>query len=796
MRRPLPWLALAFAAGVAIDHGLAANPVAWASLSAAGLAAALVLQTDRGRRIGLVGGFVALGALLLALDANRPLPGDHVLLRHSHRDGVMVEGTLRAAPRPVGEGRWRAEVDVTLLEGPKGVAPASGGVRVTLGGAPTGVFAAGDRVRFRGRVAPPLGFRVPGAPNRAAALRRKDVEAVCWIEDPAGFVRLTRAEGRPFAAAMARRAASVRALLDDAAGEGRRAGRALIGALALGEGSALPRDVRAAFDATGTSHLLAVSGLHLGIVTALIFLLLRWLLSRSDWLLLRADVPRLAALLTIPGAWGYALLTGGAISTVRAAIMATCVLVVRALGRRGDALSGLGLAALVLLCSRPAALLEPSFQLSFIAAGAVILATPMLTEPFKFGRFGTGAVMLLAASVAASLATAPIVAWHFHRAAPLGPLANLLIVPPVAFILLPLSLALALLAPWPALAGPLAYVTIELGEILVHIARLVADIPLGSGPLPPPNVIEMATWYVALGLAWAAAKRVRWTGGLLAACLIVIFGNAIWQLTAPSRSEVLRAEFLDVGQGDATLLRLPGGGTVLVDAGGARPGAPDPGELAVSPALLTLRVRALDLLVITHPHRDHCGGARAILETFPVGEVWTSGHPGGDPECAAVLEAAALAGVPVQPVAAGHRASLGGACFAEVLHPTAPADDDLGVNDRSLVVRVDCGPGMQITLAGDVEALGEARLAGRVGARAAADVLKAPHHGSKTSSTDALLDAVRPQVAVVSVGRRNRFGQPAKAVLDRYAARGIDVRRTDLEGTISLVLTKRLPLGH
>ncbi len=720
MRRPLPIIAIALAAGIALDHALRANPVAWASLSAAGLAAALVLRRDRARRIGLVGGFLALGALLMALQSDRPLAADHVLHRGGHPHGVMIEGHLRRAPRPVADGRWRAELDVDLLEGPLGVAPASGGVRVTLGGRPDASLASGDRVRLRSHVSAPLGYRVPGAPDRAATLRRRDVDAVAWVEDPRGLVRLARDDSWPTSRAFADRIAQVRSLLDRASEPEDRDGRALIGALALGEGGALPRDLRAAFDATGASHLLAVSGLHLGIVTALIFLLLRWLLARSDWLLLRSDVPRLAALLSIPAAWAYALLTGGAVSTLRAAVMATAILAARSLGRRGDALSGLGLAALALLIHRPLALLSPSFQLSFAAAAGVILFTPLLVAPFKLGRFGTATVTLLAVSVAASLATAPIVAWHFHRAAPLGPLANLVLVPPVALVLLPLAVAITLLAPWSAIATPLATAAIDLAGLVSILARAIADIPLGSGPLPPPNAFEIIVWYLAVALAWAAARKVRRTPGLLAICLLVIFGNAAWHLSAPTRSQALEVDFLDVGQGDSTLLRLPGGGTMLVDAGGARPGAPDPGELAVSPALLTLRVRALDLLVITHPHRDHCGGVRAVLATFPVGEIWTSGEPGGDPECAAALDDAVTAGVPVRPVAAGYAADLGGGCRADVLHPTAPADDDLGVNDRSLVIRVDCGAGMRVLLAGDIEAAAEQRLAGRAGARAGA----------------------------------------------------------------------------
>ena len=786
---------MALAAGVALDRALGgADPVAWASLASGGLVAAVVTRHDAARRVGLVGGFVALGALLLSLEAGRPLPADHLLRRPSHPHGVMVEGRLRSAPRPVVDGRWLLVLDAELLEGPDGVAPVSGGLRVTLARAPTEVLVPGDRVRLRASVAAPRGFRVPGGRDRAAALARRGVEAVAWLEDPRGLVRLAAGGGRPVAALLARRVAALRSIFDGAAEEDDADGRALLGALALGEGGALPRTLRAAFDATGTSHLLAVSGLHLGIVAALVFLLLRGLLARSTWLLLRMDVPRLCALLTIPAAWGYALLTGGATSTLRAAVMATALLAVRASGRRGDSMSGLGLAALLLLAARPSSLFEPGFQLSFVAAAGVILGAPALLAPFRLqgrGKVFVGAATLLAVSLGASLSTSPIVAWHFHRAAPLGPLANLILVPPVALVLLPLAVALTLIASWPALAAPLASLAIELCGGLAAVARVLAGLPLGSGPLPPPNLAEIMMWYLALALAWAAARRARWAARLLAVCLVAMVVDAAWHVTAPGRSDDLRVDILDVGQGDATLLRLPGGAAVLVDAGGARSGAPDPGELAVSPALLSERVRALDLLVVTHPHRDHCGGVRAVLSTFPVAEIWTSGQPGGDPACSAALDDAASAGVPVRAVAAGHGVEIGRGCLLEVLHPAVPGDDDLGVNDRSLVTRLDCGPSMTVLLTGDIEAPGEGRLLGRTSRQALhAELLKAPHHGARTSSTAALLNAVRPSVTAISVGRGNRFGQPAEEVVRRYLRVGSRVRRTDREGTISLVLSR------
>jgi len=310
-----------------------------------------------------------------------------------------------------------------------------------------------------------------------------------------------------------------------------------------------------------------------------------------------------------------------------------------------------------------------------------------------------------------------------------------------------------------------------------------------------PDTLETVCLALGVGLVLAALgrgvarRRVKWIAG--AALLALGFGSLAARELARRFDPDLIVTFLDVGQGDAAVVQAPGGRTLLIDGGGTYDGAFDTGARVVEPFLRARGITHLDAVLLSHPHPDHLNGCHRVLQRFDVAALWTSGDDGHNPEYRRLLEEARAHDVGL-PVPANARF---GALQVEPLGPFVIASgvervgppEGISVNDASLVVRLGFGP-RSFLFAGDLEADGEGEVVGRTGAGqiVASDVLKVPHHGSRTSSSAEFLDAVGPRLAVMSLGWKNRFHFPNDEVVARYAARHVPLLRTDLAGAISV----------
>lgn len=626
-------------------------------------------------------------------------------------------------------------------------------------------LAIGDRIQVDARLRAPPGATNPGGRDRAAELAAagipwlgRAVGPVVRLAPPSPAVGIERARRR-FASACSRFLPAREA--------------ALLRAIGAGDRSALDDAARRSFARSGLAHILAVSGMHLVVVVFGLWKLARALLLRWEWAAQRIDPGSLAAALCLPWAGIYALATGASPPVLRAALGAAIVLAGALLRRELEPLNGLALAALVLLAAEPAAALDPSFQLSFAAvAGLALWVRPLRGRiPIPPPPAGSWRARLLepllqgaCATVAASIATAPILAFHFRQLPLLGVPANLAAIP-IGSGLTVLATAAGLAASiHPLLAAPLLYAAWPLAWALRAVSDLAAAPRWGALPLGSPGLVGAA----ASALLALAAGRVRGVRRMAAAAAAV----ACLALPAPLRALAARERgglevlFLSVGQGDAALLRLPDGSVVLVDCGGAADGGRDPGERDVLPLLRDLGVGHLAAVFVSHPHPDHVLGLGAVLDAIPVDAAFGNGEPGEGDAATAV---ARLHPTVLRP---GSTWSMGGVAF-EVL-----GGDRAGLsgNDASLVLRVRYGR-VAFLFPGDVETAGE-DAAVRAGGLAA-DVVKVPHHGSRTSSSPAFVAAVRPRFAVVSVGAMNRFGFPRPETLERWRASGAEVLRTD-----------------
>ncbi len=563
--------------------------------------------------------------------------------------------------------------------------------------------------------------------------------------------------------------------------------------LALGDRGGVATEIREALRASGTAHVLAVSGAHVGAVAALMLLLLtpmvRFLppsaLRRCPWRVWQTP-PLIAAI------WCYIALAGLPASACRAGAMATVALVWRALLLRTDLHEALGVAVVVLVVIDPGALGDVGLQLSLLGVlGAATGGAGLLRHWPALTGFRRALVTLLGASVGAWSFTAPVTLWNFGALALTAPLGNLLVVPLITLALLPLSMV-ALLA---AMLPP----SIDIAVLqFIDPVLTFASWPLSYAATLPPAWLPVWTPPRSVGLvagvAMAAAwlcllsdrARIRWGGSASIATAALLLGYGLWPACpAPG---TINVDMLDVGHGDATLLRFDDGSTMLVDAGGEVGDNGRVGARAVLPALAALGVRRIDVMVVSHPHPDHENGLLAIARALPVGELWSNGEPSGGAEHRALRALLAAQGTPHRifgPTSV--RAFAMGSARIDVIWPTplrAPFDPDLGANDNSLVLDVRCG-GARMLLAGDIEHQAEAAMLAAGVVPEGIDVLKVPHHGSRTSSTAAFLARARPRIAIAGARAWGPLPFPNDDVIARYRDVGVPLWVTG-DGAVAL----------
>ncbi len=545
----------------------------------------------------------------------------------------------------------------------------------------------------------------------------------------------------------------------------------LVDALVLGTRGGLDPAVRDRFAFSGLVHLLSISGFHVGLISAWVVLLLRLAgTSRGRALAAGAAV-----------AVAYVAFLGWPAPGTRAAALTALLALLFHRQRRADPDALLAQTCLVVLLIDPWAVFDLGGWLSAAALWGATTATRWSDARIGEGFFAR----TLASSVGATLATAPITAAMLGAVAVIGVALNFIAIP-VAALAVPGVVASLLAEPlWHGLAAALAAGS----GLLLHLLEILAE----AGARAPGGHVVLAAeprsalpWAATLGATmWAIGRRNTWQEAARRALLVA--GAWAWLSLAsglrPASGNAERGltlHFLDVGQGDGAAIRTPAGRWLLVDLGPRSTGS-DAGRRIIAPFLARHGVRRLEMIVLSHGHLDHLGGAPAILDRFETGIVLDPAAQVPDPAYTGFLDDVEAAGVAWRAARAGTGFEVDGVRFA-VLHPdTTWAGWGSDVNEDSIVLRVEFGA-FSAVFAGDAGMPAEARLRGRVGA---ADLLKVGHHGSRGSSGDAWLSELDPAVAVVSVGR-NRYGHPAPEALARLTGHGADVWRTDREGTISV----------
>jgi competence protein ComEC len=573
----------------------------------------------------------------------------------------------------------------------------------------------------------------------------------------------------------------------------------------IGEPDYISPEIRDVFMATGTVHILSISGSHLGLIALGLFFVIRrgcrllpsfWLLSLSRY----TTPTRLAAVLTAPPVVLYTLLAGAQVATVRSLVMILLFLLAVWLGRDSNMLLTLAVAGWLILLHDPQALFDISFQLSFLsilAIGLVLQRTHRDEEDesvtsCRTDRFRKWLRSYCWMTGGVTLATVPLVAYYFNQVPWVGLLGNLVVVPIAGFVLVPVGLASGI---WYVLTGsetfPASHINQTIGDVLFRVVEVLAGIPRAEWHVASPSLPTMVVFYVCLAIAiWPFAGV--WLKRFGAAMAVLILIGWMWSPRPWSDGDTLRVTFLDVGQGDACLIELPDRKVILID-GGATYETLDIGRAVVAPYLWDRGITHLDHVIGTHPQLDHIGGLAWTVRQFTVSRYWHNGTVREEAFYARLQEGLHAHHVPEQIAEEGQMVVDSGPCRMQVLNPprasaavTIAGNPSSGsaLNNRSIVTRLDCGP-HSFLFTGDIETGTIARLqherafSGRV--------VKVPHHGGRSSLHEGWIASAPSEVAVISVGRVNPYGHPTEPVLDAYRRQGTHVLRTDRDGAIQII---------
>ena len=689
---------------------------------------------------------------------------------------------------------------------------AGGGIVLTVVGtvdpAITAAWRRGRVVKLPAQLRRPARYLDPGVPDFELALARRGTTLVGSAKS--GRLVEVVARGSLFDEACAELRARARGTLDRVIGRIDSRSAAVARAVILGDRTGLDEETEDRLQRAGTYHVIAISGGNIAILAGLLFVMIR-LVSRVH------AIPEIAVSLCLVG---YSFLVGAGASVTRATVMAVVLLAGHALDGRGRPLNALAVAAGLSLATGPLMIFDAGSWLTYGATLAIIVGSPM-----AFGHLPPvpawlrPVVALFVASLAAELALFPISALVFSRVTVAGLVLNFAAIPLMTVVQIGGMCVLGLAA----IAGPVAdlagYATHLAAWGLVESARFVDLVPWLTTRLPQPAPAAIVIYYVSWLAIFAVphlpemrsdlfsramspkmrsdlfssptspktgptsfSSRVRF--GLI--CAIVV--TAAWIVVAPDvrwgGAGRLRVTFIDVGQGDATLVQFPSGQAWLVDAGGATGPRFDIARRVIEPAVWTLGVRQLAHLVLTHGDADHIGGATSIVRDLVPDEVWEGIPVPRFEPLNQLRQLAGQVGSTWRSVQLNDRIRIGGVEVIVWHPPPADWERQRVRNDDSIVLELRYG-NVSIVLPGDVEAPGEKVLA-RLLAPAPITVVHAPHHGSPSSSSMPLLLTLKPAAVVMSVGRNNRFGHPGPAVVERYRAIGAAVFRTDQDGAVSI----------
>lgn len=653
--------------------------------------------------------------------------------------------------------------------------PVDGGVSLTVVGTLAAdaidQWRAGRTIRAPAVLRRPARYLDAGVPDMERMLARRGISLVGTIKSGA-LIQVTD-QGSAIDEAAAALRATVRRAIARHVGNHDQQSAAIAIAILIGDRGSLDPVVEQRLQEAGTYHVIAISGGNIAILASVILALLWMVRIRGGW----ASGAAIAVLIA------YAYVAGGGSSVARATLMAAIYLGLRVIDQRTAPLHAMSVTLIGVLLATPLAIADVGLWLTFGATAAIIAGARVLPLPERPWLRAPAALVL--ASLAAEVALMPVSAYVFQRVTIAGLAANLAAIPAMAVAQIAAMVTVAADAMGVAgLAGVAGWTTHWGVGALLASSAVVDFAPWLTWRVPSPALLVVVAYY---GCLVAAVVLVRWKRPAVAAAMLLL-----WVVAAPQTwtrvfgDGRLHLTMMDVGQGDATLVTLPNGRTLMVDSGGVSQGGGfDIGDRVLGPALRYRGLRRLDYLAITHGDQDHIGGAAALVRDFSPGEIWYGTYVNHHPASMRLQSMAFYKRTAWRWLLAGDRVELGGVEVRVHHPPIADWQRQKVRNDDSIVLELRYGQ-VSVLMTGDISREVEESLIPSLDLLPIV-ILKSPHHGSGTSSSQAFIDKLKPRIVLVSCGRGNPFGHPQPYVIDRYKAVGAEILRTDLDGQIEVI---------
>ena len=801
--RPVIPLLFAFMAGILAGSefpghkGLASTTV-WLT---AGGGLFLLLLRKQPSRVSILVIMTALGYLGINTLLIPRFPTDHVI-HHAGQYSSRIAGRIHSAPSPYARDGIRFVLQVDSLGTDS--APVTGLLRVSARG-DLPELSVGDRIVFSGKIRAIRNFNNPGGFDYERYMAFQSL----WVSAYArkdSLVVLQKNQSPSWMESIQEKRTELAGVIEKTAVSEVSAG--VLKALVIGDKSSISDAMRERFSRAGISHLLAISGLHIGIVAGLFFGIFRRLMSWWRPLLWNGWLHSATAGLTLIPVLAYGFISGMSPATQRALVMVHVFLATFWVRREPDVLNTIALAALVILMVHPPALFSISFQLSFAAVITIVRGLSRVVPPVprEFNRYGVWKIRLktfMWVSFWAIIGTLPLTMFYFNQVSVIGMAANLVFIPLIGFVTVPLGLTAVFLSQILPAVGEWFFQAAHLtAAFSLNLVPFFAELPWGAMRTITPTVLEIGCYYL---LVWSLVnllvasdplnnKNRIWAPKRVLICTLVILSADIgyWAYQRFGRAD-LRVTVMDVGQGSAILAEFPGGKCLLIDGGGFYDNSVfDVGARIVAPILWRKKIRTVDTILLTHPDGDHLNGLLFIAEHFHVRTVWTTGagkDTGAYREFMEIIRRHRIERPEFQVLP--RRVEWDGLDL-EILYPPRNFFDQTESeawrresNNSSLVTMLRFEE-VAFLFPGDIETEAEEELVRHQGRNLDCTVLIAPHHGCRTSNSSVFVDHASPEIVITSSGWKNRFHCPHPSVLARYAEHGCRIFGTDRHGAVEV----------